>query len=255
MRTALADGVSSTGTAAGRLASATAQVATQADRLSSSAQDFASSLGTRPGPRTEEADRDALTEAVASPVSAPGPDTVTRVFVRAAAGADVAELEAGIALLRDDVEFQDAAELTAAIQDQITTFRLINDIMRVISLLVAAITVFILTYVELTNRRRQIGIERAIGIRAPAIVASYVLKSAVNALVGVAFGLMAYRVALMPFVERHPFQFPNGEVVLVADPATTRANVLMLLLVAVVAALVPTVNTIRMKILDAIWGR
>lgn len=122
------------------------------------------------------------------------------------------------------------------------------------SLLVAAITVIIITYVDLANRRRQIGIERAIGIRSAAIVGSYVIRSVVTALAGTVLGYVLFRFVLVPIVAAHPFQFPTGPVGLVIEPQVTRLNVVVLIAVAAAAALIPAVRAVRMRILDAIWG-
>ncbi|MDP3890871.1 ABC transporter permease [Nocardioides sp.] len=254
--TAVADGTGASADAAGSLQNAATSVASSSARLITSSERLAKSLakaGQAKG--ADQKEQDKLTQALKPQGGIPAENTVTRVFVKADPGVTPAQVQAAIEPIRSDVESRSSEELTASIQDQIDTFSLINNIMRVISLIVAAITVFILTYVELTNRRRQIGIERAIGIRGTAIVLSYVLKSAISALVGIALGIAVYRLAILPFVERHPFQFPNGDVVLVAEAATTAQNVVMLVIVAVVAALVPTLGAVRMRILDAIWGR
>lgn len=235
--------------AASSAASASAELTASTTRLARSLDRAADVV--LPGRKGQEN----LVKALKPKADLPGEDTVTRVFVKADPDVTPQDLQNAVAPIRSDVELRSSEELTASIQDQIDTFDLINNIMRVISLIVAAITVFILTYVELTNRRRQIGIERAIGIRGSAIVLSYVLKSAISALIGITLGLAVYRLVLLPFVERHPFQFPNGPVSLVAEAATTRQNVVLLILVAVLAAFVPTLNAVRMKILDAIWGR
>lgn len=258
--TSLATGVGSLESAAHELADAAGQLSSQADALDRAAHDLAASLDTNDAtatidPAATDDDRAEIEEALAAPKNLSGPNTATRIYVKTEPGASLPALEEAIDRERDDLQYQTSAELTGAIQDQIDSFTLINNIMRVISLLVAAITVFILTYVELTNRRRQIGIERAIGIRGTAITISYALKAAISALIGITLGLLAYRTALIPFVQRHPFQFPNGDVVLVASSDTTRTNVTMLIIVAILAALIPTVAIIRMKLLDAIWGR
>jgi ABC-type lipoprotein release transport system permease subunit len=252
----LTDGTGAVAGAAGSLLDAVSSVSSSSAELTTSTERLARSLHRAAdveGPSQKQQDK--LTRALKPKGHVPAEDTVTRVFVKADRGVTPQHLQNAIAPIRPDVEFRSSEELTASIQDQIDTFSLINNIMRVISLIVAAITVFILTYVELTNRRRQIGIERAIGVRGTAIVLSYVLKSAISALIGITLGLAVYRLVLLPFVERHPFQFPNGPVALVAEAATTRQNVVLLVLVAVLAAFVPTLNAVRMKILDAIWGR
>lgn len=255
--TAVADGTGASADAAGALQNAATSVASSSARLTTSSETLAKSLAKAGHAKgVDQKEQNKLTQALKPQGGGiPAENTVTRVFVKADPGVTPAQVQAAIEPIRSDVESRSSEELTASIQDQIDTFSLINNIMRVISLIVAAITVFILTYVELTNRRRQIGIERAIGIRGTAIVLSYVLKSAISALIGIALGIAVYRLAILPFVERHPFQFPNGDVVLVAEAATTAQNVVMLVIVAVVAALVPTLGAVRMKILDAIWGR
>jgi len=48
--------------------------------------------------------------------------------------------------------------------------------------------VFIVTYVDLVNKRRTIGIERAIGISGRAITLNYLLKAVVFTFFGVLFG-------------------------------------------------------------------
>ena len=50
------------------------------------------------------------------------------------------------------MKFETSAELGAAVQDQTAAFRLISDILKIVSLLVAAITIFIVTYIDLVNK-------------------------------------------------------------------------------------------------------
>lgn len=181
-------------------------------------------------------------------------DHATAINVRTGDGADAQEVAARLRDLRAGVEVRTSDIVGAAVKDQVDTFDLVNDILRFASLIVAAITVLIVTYVDLVNKRRQIGIERAIGIRSGAIVASYVLKAWAYAIVGVGVGLLVFVYAISPLVDRHPFQFPNGPVVLVTGGEEMRRNVLVLLLVTMVGALAPAIRSVRIRILDAIWG-
>lgn len=252
----LSAGAGSVSDASAALADSAATAATGADSLSQSAAQLAAGLraGADSVPETDEAERDALLELLDNADSAPGADSATRVVVKAEPGVVAAALVADLEPIRADVEFQTPEQLAAAIQDQVETFDLVNQIMRVISLLVAAITVFIITYVDLTNRRRQIGIERAIGIRSGAIVGSYVLKSMFTAAIGTGLGALLFRFAIVPLVDRFPFTFPNGPVTLETDVATTVQTSVILLVVAAISATLPAIHTVRMKILDAIWG-
>lgn len=194
-----------------------------------------------------------ITDAAAAKFLPAAGDLATAIHVKSDE-VPAAELADRLAEVRSDVSFQTPDQLTAVVQDQIEAFELVDSIMRVISLLVAAVTVFIITYVDLVNRRRQIGIERAIGIKASAIVGSYVIRAVVNAVIGTAVGLAVFRLVVMPVVERHPFMFPSGPAVLVSDPGDTVRNLLLLVVVSVASVLVPAFQTVRMKILDAIWG-
>ncbi|GAA4369460.1 ABC transporter permease [Agromyces bauzanensis] len=252
----LTDGAQAIESSAHSLAAAAGESHSAALRVADGAAGIAEGLAASAEnvPASGEGEREALTEALSAGASAPGADTATRITVIGEPGVSTAELTAAIAPLRDDVEFQSPEQLAAAIQDQLDTFELVDGIMRLISLLVAAITVFIITYVDLTNRRRQIGIERAIGIRANAIVGSYMLKSMITATLGVVTGAALFAVVIVPLVERFPFVFPNGPVTLVADVGSFVRTAGILLVVAAVSAVIPAVQTVRMKILDAIWG-
>jgi len=253
--TTLADGTAGVASGAARLASAADEVRTSAVHVGSGAGSLAAALakgGDVTGP--SKADRDATLARLDALGTAPGKDSFTRIVVVTSPGADDAQVQVQLGALRSDVQLQSPAQLAAAIQDQLDTFELIDRIMRVMSLLVAAITVIIITYVDLANRRRQIGIERAIGIRSAAIVGSYVIKSIVTAAVGTVVGYLLFRFVLVPVVDRHPFQFPSGPVTLLIVPEVTRSNVVILIVVAAVAALIPAVRAVRMRILDAIWG-
>jgi putative ABC transport system permease protein len=144
-------------------------------------------------------------------------------------------------------------DLLVVIDSQTQSFDLIKQILRVVSLLVAAVTVSIVTYVDLVGKRRTIGIERAIGIRSNAIVWSYVLKAIAYALAGTAVGITLYLGAVVPLIDRYPFSFPNGEVTLSVSRAQLRSDAVILIVVAVASALLPALRTVRVRILDAIW--
>jgi putative ABC transport system permease protein len=144
-------------------------------------------------------------------------------------------------------------DLRVVIDSQTESFDLIKQILRVVSLLVAAVTVTIVTYVDLVGKRRTIGIERAIGIRSNAIVWSYVLKAVAYALAGTAVGITLYLGVVVPLIDRYPFSFPNGDVTLSVSRSQLRSDAAILIVVAVASALLPALRTVRVRILDAIW--
>ena len=129
-----------------------------------------------------------------------------------------------------------------------------RSILNVVSLLVAAIAVFIVTYVDLVNRRRTIGIERAIGINGVAIILSYVLRAVALAIVGVLLGAALFKFGAVPIADRHPFEFPIGPVSLSVTGQEMRSSAIVLVTVAAVGALAPAWRSVRLRIIEAIWG-
>ena len=155
---------------------------------------------------------------------------------------------------RPDVRYETWESLRSTVRDVTGSFDLIKSILNTVSLLVAAITIFIVTYVDLVNRRRTIGIERAIGITSAAIAVSYALKTLVFAAIGVVVGTALFYGAAVPLVRSHPFVFPLGPVSLSPTGQELRRDALVLVVVAVIGALLPVWRTVRTRLLDAIWG-
>ena len=155
---------------------------------------------------------------------------------------------------RPDVRYETWQSLRSTVRDVTGSFDLIKSILNTVSLLVAAITIFIVTYVDLVNKRRTIGIERAIGITSSSIMSTYALKTLVFALVGVVLGAALFYGAAVPLVRQHPFVFPLGPVSLSPTGQELRRDALVLVVVAVSGALLPVWRTVRTRILDAIWG-
>jgi len=182
-------------------------------------------------------------------------DHATAIYVRTTPGTSAESVVSQLKSLKSGVQFETSATLSSSVQDQIATFNLISNILKVVSLLVAAITVFIVTYVDLVNKRRQIGIERAIGIRSAAIVTSYVVKASCYAIAGIGAGLACFNYVIVPLVRHRPFQFPNGPVALASTWQQIRQNLIILIIVALVSAAIPAIRSVRIKILDAIWEK
>lgn len=178
----------------------------------------------------------------------------TTIYVRTSPGASVSQVVRRLDSLRAGMKFLTSADLGSAVQDQVATFTLISDILKLVSLLMAAITIFTITYIDLANKRRQIGIERAIGIKSVPIIASYVFKAWSYALAGIGGGLLLFTFAVTPAVAAHPFHFPNGPVTLATAAGEMIRDLIILIIVATLAALLPAVRSVRIPILDAIWG-
>ncbi len=136
-----------------------------------------------------------------------------------------------------------------------SSFLSINVLLSMTSVLIAAVTIIIIIYVTIINKRKEIGILRAIGIKPYIIIFSYVILSAVYATAGIILGTILFFVVLVPYFQIHPFVLPICNAVLVLNWAdlTIRAEIIMW--VSVVAGFIPAVIVTRTKMLDAILGR
>jgi putative ABC transport system permease protein len=181
-------------------------------------------------------------------------DAATELHVRLEPDANPEEIMRRISMFNSDVDFQTWQENAGIVNSMTTSFQLINSILDVVNALVAGITIFIVTYVDVINKRRQIGIQRAIGIKNNAIIFSYLLRALCYVIVGLIIARVLFRWVIMPFEAGHPFYFPFGAVYLSLEmPLLIRTSAL-LLVVSLVAAFIPVWLITRTKILDAIWG-
>lgn len=134
------------------------------------------------------------------------------------------------------------------------SLEIVNRILRIVALFVAGITIFIVTYVDLVNKRRQIGIERAIGINSQAIILAYVFRAIVYTIIGAILGAVVFTTTVVPIEARYPFNFPFGDVLLSVNPGFMLSNAIILVVVGIVSALLPAWRSMRLSIIEAIWG-
>ena len=145
-------------------------------------------------------------------------------------------------------------DIISIIGTLLDAFDLISYIVSIISIVVAAITIFVLIYVSAVNKRRQIGILKAIGIKENTIVLSYVFQSLFYAVCGVIVGLVLLFGILSPAIREHPLRLPFGNVYLVYTGWRVVISVISLLLAGFFGGLIPARIVARENILKAIWG-
>lgn len=186
-------------------------------------------------------------------------DTATTIHVKLERGADRDSVmgqirELGLTVFGQRLKFQTWEDALGVLKSMTQSFDQIITILRTTALIVAGITIFIVTYVDLVNKRRQIGIERAIGITSASIVLSYIIRAFVYAAFGILAAALIFRYVIMPVEAQHPFHFPFGDVLLVVDIPELASSAAILCGVAIVSAFIPAWQTIRTKIIDAIWS-
>ena len=181
-------------------------------------------------------------------------DRATSIRVKLDGNVDPSVVIASISNLQDGLKFKTWVETAGIIKSMADSFQAIKQILDIVNILVAGITVFIVTYVDVVNRRRQIGIQRAIGIKSYAITMSYIIRAFFYAILGIIAGIIFYRYVLIPFENQHPFTFPIGPAYLSMEPYLVARTIVILVLVSLFASFIPVWRVMRKSILDAIWG-
>lgn len=141
------------------------------------------------------------------------------------------------------------------LKDISATFGLLGNIIGLIGLTVALITIFIVIFVNAITRRKFIGIMKGIGIAPKAIEVSYIIQSVFYAIIGSGIGLLLLYGFLVPFIDAHPINFPFSDGILYAPLPGTLIRMTILIITTVIAGYIPAWMIVRRNTLDAILGR
>jgi putative ABC transport system permease protein len=181
-------------------------------------------------------------------------NTATSINVKLKDGAVSKDVIEKIRQIRGDLDFQTWEQNAGIVNSMTTSFQFINEIINFVNALVAGITIFIVTYVDVVNRRRQIGILRAIGIKRLPIICSYLVRALFYVVIGIIFSWVLFNRVIIPYESGNPFYFPFGPVYFTSDYPLLMRTAIMLSGVSLVAAFIPVWLVMRTKIMDAIWG-
>jgi len=178
----------------------------------------------------------------------------SQILVRTEHGVSEKQIIHKINSLVTDAEIRSWSEYGGAVGGIVSSFDIIASLIGSIGLVVAGIVMFIVIYINVINKRRQIGILRAIGINRSVIIGSYLTQAIFYAILGIVFGGLIFGHIIQPFFELHPLDLPLGKVNLTVGALTIGSAIIGLLIAAVMAGLVPVISITRQRIIQAIWG-
>jgi putative ABC transport system permease protein len=135
------------------------------------------------------------------------------------------------------------------------TLGLVRNIMNAIGLLIAFVIIFVVIYVNIVNKKRQIGVQKAIGIEQNVIVASFVLQAMLYAGTGIILGYAFMRFVLVPYTVYQPLEVPLGAISLKLDDAEAINRAVLLFLASIVGSVIPAYKLAERSLLDLIWGK
>ncbi|MFW5703583.1 MAG: ABC transporter permease [Patescibacteria group bacterium] len=145
-----------------------------------------------------------------------------------------------------------ADQIFGDVQQVIT---MIQTVISAVSIVVAGITIFIIIFINVTNKRRQIGILKAIGVREEIITRSYMIQSVFFSVIGIILGGCIVTFIIYPYTVQNPFEFPFGETSIKLIITNYLVYAALLLGIALLSGYVPARMTTRQTILEAIWGK
>lgn len=161
---------------------------------------------------------------------------------------------ARISAMAPNLKIQTYKDLMETMNTILSAFDLISYIVSAISVAVAAVTIFVLIYVNAINKRRQIGILKAIGIKENVIELSYVFQSVFYAVCSILVGAVIVFGVLSPFVAAHPIDLSFGYGRLVFTQVNILVGIISLLVAGLAAGYIPARMISKESILKAIWG-
>lgn len=141
------------------------------------------------------------------------------------------------------------------LRDIETTMGILGNALSSIALVVAAITIFIVIFINAVTKRKFIGIMKGIGISPLAIESSYVFQAIFYGVAGSIIGLVLTFFVLKPYFNAYPINFPFSDGILVATPVGAMIRVGILMIVTLAAGYIPAKLIVRKNTLDSILGR
>ncbi len=131
----------------------------------------------------------------------------------------------------------------------------LGNLVGAIALMVSAVTIFIVIYVNAITRRKFIGILKGIGISARAIELSYIFQSLFYAISGITISTIFILGLLKPYFDIHPINFASINATLAIGMGDVIPNGIALIITAFISGFIPAWLVTKQNTLDAILGR
>jgi len=135
-----------------------------------------------------------------------------------------------------------------------SSFKILNFITGIISLVVACTTIFIVIFIHVVNKRRQLGILKAIGVDEQIIISSYIFQTVFYSLAGTVLAMIIIYGLANPYFNSHPLDMGFAKVRLLIEPWEIVKSSSIIIGASLIAGFVPAWITVRQSIIKAIWG-
>ncbi len=183
-----------------------------------------------------------------------GDDRASQILIKLDKNIDENKLIEEIQVIAPKLKVRKWVEYSSAMNAVPKSFDLIGILIGAVGLVVAAVTIFMLVYVNTINKRRQIGILKAIGIKEKVIIGSYVIQAFFYVVSGIILGSIIMFFFVEPYFIKNPLSLAIGDVSLSVKKIQVVNSIFSLLVAALVAGFVPAWRVVKENILKAIWG-
>lgn len=141
--------------------------------------------------------------------------------------------------------------LNGVVGSVVQSFSILTIVSTIVSLIIAVVVLFMVIYINTINRKRQIGVLKALGISEEVIILSYMLQSFFYTFVAMLIGGTILFV-IISYLMQHPVPFPPGPLTPVVEPMIVIQSLISLALTSIIAGFFPSWGVTRKNIVESI---
>jgi putative ABC transport system permease protein len=181
-------------------------------------------------------------------------DRSSKILVKSVPGADEQMVIEDIKAAGIEEQVKSWREYGGAQSSIVSSFDIIGSLIGSVGLIVSAAVMFIVIYINVLNKKRQIGILRAIGIPEIAIIGSYIFQAFFFAVAGTLTGWVLVTFVMQPIFQFYPLVLPLGLVSLHVRTWAIIGSALGLTVAGILAGFIPSWTIMKQSIINVIWG-
>jgi len=132
------------------------------------------------------------------------------------------------------------------------SFNLIGTILRFIGALVTGLVIFIIIFIDIVNKRRQIGILKAIGIHDHIIILSYIFRGLFYVFLGSVLGYF-FMNFIVEIFQKYPINMPMADVVPFVKNEALASSIIFFIVAGFVGSFLPAFKEIRKNVLSLLY--
>jgi putative ABC transport system permease protein len=141
------------------------------------------------------------------------------------------------------------------IRQALQSINMIDVLSKYISLIIGAALILIIVYINILNRKKEIGILKAVGVSPLSIVISYAFISMFYVLSGIIVGLVLYSLLMIYFTINPVVFYESLKIAPKIQIGLIIQSVVTMMIMSIIAGVLPAWKVSRESILESIWGR